>query len=745
MSPEADKPAPPIDLDSCAAEPIRIPGGVQPHGALLITGFDGEIVLHVSSNIAEATGVPLSAGDRLDAVAGLAPLRGELAALRPDDPAITRTLEIAGRPVHVAAHATTQGVIVEFEDPPESEDQTLAALYPRLRRFMEELAGADDVSAMAWSAVREVSALTGFNRILLYSFDAEGVGTVLAEATDDVLPSYLNLRFPAADIPAQARALYTLSRIRLIPTADYRPAPLIPPISPVDGQPVDLSRAALRSVSPVHLEYMRNMGTASSMSISIVVEGRLWGLISGHSAAPRAINPQVRSACDHLGQILSLQIEAREQAGRASERLRLSEIQSELLAKVAAADAFDSGLAQSPEAWMAVGGGAGAALVSQGAVLSVGLAPPDATILDLAQRLSAAGEREATVESIAETWPDADVDPDVASGLLAVSVSQIHSDVLMWFRPQVVRTVNWAGEPAKAVEIGQRLHPRQSFALWKEQVRLRALPWTDEEIDSAQRFRAAIQNFVLRRAEERAELTNRLAETNRELESFSYSISHDLRAPFRHVAGFAELLSDRAGADLDETSRHYLATIRDSALTAGRLVDDLLAFSQLGRNSLAPGRVDMARLVQDVRRSLGSDLAGRHIEWRIGDLPDAWADPSMLRQVLANLIDNAVKYTRERDPAVITITGEQGPDATTYAVADNGAGFDMAYAHKLFAVFQRLHLAEEFEGTGIGLALVRRIVERHGGVVSAQGTPGAGACFSFTIPRKPTARTVEET
>lgn len=734
-----------IDLESCAAEPIRIPGGVQPHGALLITAFDGVTVLHVSANIDETAGVPLKPGDRLDALADLAPLAGELAALKPDDPAIARTLMISGRPLHVAAHATAQGVIVEFEDPPASEDQTLAALYPRLRRFMDELAGAADVSAMAWAAVREVWALTGFNRILLYSFDAQGVGTVLAEATDDVLPSYLNLRFPAADIPAQARELYRLSRIRLIPTARYEPAPLIPPISPLNGQPIDLSRAALRSVSPVHLEYMRNMGTASSMSISIVVEGQLWGLISGHSAEPQAVNPQVRSACDHLGQILSLQIEAREQARRASERLRLSEIQSDLLTPVAAAPAFDAGLEANPDAWMAVGAGAGAALVSQDKVISVGLVPPQDVIRALSRRLSDEARREAAIESLAETWGDLPVDPDVASGLLAVSVSQIHPDFLMWFRPQVVRTVNWAGEPAKAVEIGERLHPRQSFALWKEQVNLRALPWTPEEIESAGRFRAAIQNFVLRRAEERAELTNRLAETNRELESFSYSISHDLRAPFRHVAGFAELLADRSAADLDETSRHYLTTIRDSALTAGRLVDDLLAFSQLGRNSLAPGRVDMNRLVQDVRRGLGPDLQDRRIEWRIADLPDAWADPSMIRQILSNLIDNAVKYTRGREPAVITISGETGADAVAYTVADNGAGFDMAYAHKLFAVFQRLHLAEEFEGTGIGLALVRRIVERHGGRVKADGTPGVGASFSFTIPHKATARTVEET
>lgn len=735
----------PLDLDACAAEPIRVPGGIQPHGVLFITDLDGRNVLHVSDNLEARLGVPLKPGDDLAAQADLAALVGDLRVLEAGETALARTLSVAGKAWHVGAHATAQGIIVEFEDPPASEEHTLAALYPRIRRFMDELAAAREVQAMAEAAVREIRALTGFNRVMLYSFDAEGVGTVLAEDGDGVLPSYLNLRFPAADIPAQARELYKLSRIRLIPTADYEPAALIPAVSPLDGALVDLGRAALRSVSPVHREYMRNMGTLSSMSISIVVEGELWGLISGHSALPRQVNPQVRSACDHLGQILSLQIEAREQARRTSERLRLAEIQTALLARLATADSYAQGLADNPGAWLAVGGGAGAALVNGDTIITAGLAPSEAVIRQIAARLAEGGAREAAIESLAATWPEFAGEADTVSGLLAISISQIHPDYLMWFRPQVVRTVHWAGEPTKAVEIGERLHPRKSFELWKEQVRLQAPPWSPEEVQSARSFRAAIQNFVLRRAEERAALTNRLAETNRELESFSYSISHDLRAPFRHVAGFADLLAERTRDQLDETSRHYLTTIRDSAVTAGRLVDDLLAFSQLGRNAVSHSRVDMNRLVQEVRRALGTGVVEQAIEWRVEPLPSAWGDPAMLRQVLMNLVDNAIKYSAGRDPARISITGAETKDSTVYTVSDNGAGFDMAYAHKLFAVFQRLHRAEEFEGTGIGLALVRRIVERHGGTVSAKGTQGEGASFTFSIPKRPAAPAAEET
>ena len=203
------------------------------------------------------------------------------------------------------------------------------------------------------------------------------------------------------------------------------------------------------------------------------------------------------------------------------------------------------------------------------------------------------------------------------------------------------------------------------------------------------------------------------------------------------MVGYAELLADRARGELDDTGRHYLASIRDAGLMAGRLVDDLLAFSQLGRNSLRPQSIDMNRLTADVRRDLRGPGETRRIDWRVGELPPAWGDAAMIRQVLHNLLSNAVKYSAPRPDARIEVSGEEQDQATVYAVTDNGVGFDMAYVHKLFSVFQRLHRADEFEGTGIGLALVRRIVERHGGFVSAKGTPGQGASFTFSLPKRP--------
>jgi chemotaxis family two-component system sensor kinase Cph1 len=735
-APEASR----VDLDACAAEPIRIPGGIQPHGALAVVNMPGGAIMQASANLAMILGLAAPPASLVDIDPSLA-LQEDLSAwLRSGEVIFMRTIAL-GRTVQVSAHRSPQGLIVEFEDPPASEGETLEALYPRLRRFIGQAEEAGDLQALADATVGEVRALTGFDRVMLYSFDGVGDGTVLAEEGDGVLPSYLDLRFPASDIPAQARALYRLNRLRLIPDADYQPSPIEPLLSPVNGRPLDLSSAALRSVSPIHLQYMRNMGTLSSMSISILVDGELWGLISGHSARPHHVNPQVRTVCDLLGQIVSLQVGSRVRAQEAADHLAAKRLETQLLGRLASSPDFQAGLVDNPALWMELAGAQGAAIVSGGEIRTVGLAPPTAEIAELTVWLKGRGQAVFATDNLAAQFPSAKAYATQVSGVMAVSISQLHPDFILWFRPEVIRTVRWSGDPYKpAGGPGEILTPRKSFDLWKEQVRERSLPWTRVEQESAGEFRSAIQNFVLRRAEERAELTAELERSNHELEAFSYSVSHDLRAPFRHIVGYTELLRARQSS-VDETSLRYMQTIIDAALGAGRLVDDLLSFSQLGRSAIAVGEIDMGRLVREVLRTFDQDTAQRNVRWEIADLPPAFGDVALVRQVLANLIDNALKYTRQRQEAMISIEGEDRGGATTYRVCDNGIGFDMAYVGKLFGVFQRLHRVEEFEGTGIGLALCKRVVERHQGSIEAYGEPGHGATITFTLPKSTSTTT----
>ena len=716
------------DLAVCDREPIHLSGAIQPHGALLV--LDRELrIVQASANASDWLGLkadPAGAPDLREALpAGWADLATLLEAWLEggERQLLSAGVDRAGRRATTLAQRTRDGgVLLEFEAG-NLDFHAAGRLQGRVQADLEQLGQAGELNAVCTLVAAQVRALTGFNRVMIYRFNETWDGTVVAQDGDGTLPSYLGLRFPASDIPRRARELYRLNRVRIIPDVDYTPSPVVAFDRRGVGAPLDLSASVLRSVSPVHLEYMRNMGTISSMSVSILVEGRLWGLISCHHATPRLVTLQVRNACDFLGQVMALQISALQRTAQATRRVELASLQGELLARMAREREFTSGLAQKPAAWLALAGAGGAAAVVDGDVTSAGLTPERSQVLGLVDWLNRNEAAEVFQKAAAQAYAD------VASGLLAIRTSQLHPSYVLWFRPEVVQEVTWGGDPHKAAEPeADRIAPRKSFEQWKEKVRGRSQPWDAAVVESARDFRNAVLNVVLRQAEERAELAGELQRSNRELEAFSYSVSHDLRAPFRHIVGYVELLQEREDK-LDDTSRRYVRSIRDSAISAARLVDDLLQFSKVGRATLSTGRVDMNKLVTEARRSLEPDLVGREIEWRVDELPPTLGDATMLRQTLVNLISNAAKYTRPRARAQISIYAEQAAQETVYIVKDNGVGFDMAYVSKLFGVFQRLHRADEFEGTGIGLAIVQRVGERHGGRVWAEGALDRGAAF----------------
>jgi light-regulated signal transduction histidine kinase (bacteriophytochrome) len=732
-----------IDLTACEREPIHIPGSIQPHGILLAIRLPDLTLAYASANIAEIFG--LDPADALEQpLAEVLPLLSrEFEAQLADPPPVgttryLRTITIptrAGERRYEAAMSRSGAcAVLELEEPPTEAVSSLDTLYPTLRRFVEQLQGASSVEVLCHLAAQDIRRMTGFDRVLIYRFDELWNGTVIAEDRNEVLPSYLDLRFPASDIPAQARELYRRNRLRIIPDANYTPVP----IQSRDSAPLDLSDSVLRSVSPVHLEYMRNMGTLASMSISILRDGELWGLISCHNEGPKRVSLQVRNACDFLTQIFSLQLEARENTILAENRVRLGTVQTRLLAHMAAEDYFIAGLVNNPKDLMLLAGAQGVAVVTQDHCWCLGQSPDEEQVKDLSAWLSRHHQEDVfSTDRLGEFYPAAKAYADRASGLLSISISKAQSSYVLWFRPEVVQTVKWGGNPQKPVqeEAGSlRLHPRRSFEIWKETVREQSLAWDQSEIEAVKELRNAIVGIVLRRAEELAALSEELRRSNKELEAFSYSVSHDLRAPFRHIVGYSELLKKQEWSELSEKGKRYIDTIIESAYTAGTLVDNLLRFSQMGRTALKPRQIDMNALIDEIRHQLTMHTPGRRIEWVIGDLPHLTADPVLIRLVFENLLDNAIKYTRPREKARIEIGSTRKEGETVIFVRDNGVGFDMKYVEKLFGVFQRLHRMEEFEGTGIGLANVRRIVERHGGRAWAEGALDRGATFSVALP-----------
>jgi light-regulated signal transduction histidine kinase (bacteriophytochrome) len=727
------------EIATCDREPIRTPGSIQPHGFLL--ALDDRLhVVQVSDNLARFTGMaPEQAlGRALPDVIG----EGAAAALAPglgggqlrERPAYIAAVSLEDDSFDVLAHAYDALLILEFE-PARGRAADVQQLYPLVGDFLNKISDADSIAALGQLAANEIHTLTGFGRVLVYSFDDEGHGTVLAEALSDGYDSYLGQRFPASDIPRQARELYVANRIRLIQDADYAPARLVPPENPLSGKANDLSFAALRSVSPVHLQYMRNMGTMASMSVSLIVKGKLWGLISCHDAAPHMVGFHQRTVCEQLGQILALHVKNRADADELQFRLEVRRIMVGLLGGLTQGADFIENLRSVLPELLRFARAGGVAIVVDERLITFGDTPDDEQIRALVDWLSANAHDDLFHSAhLSASYPPAAAFTASASGLLAMPISRIHQHYLLWFRPEHVYSIDWAGRPdAKQLQGGQ-LTPRTSFNIWRETIHGASAPWHEGELELALEFRTALLGIALERAEQMADLAEELGRANKELEAFSYSVSHDLRAPLRHIVGFSDLLMETAGSDNPERRQRFLVNIKDSARLAGKLVDDLLSFSQMGRAALRPIRIRMDDLVRSCIEKLRPDLSARRIEWDIGALPEVTADPAFLQLALYNLLANAVKFTGQSDPAVIRVSSEKLPGETVFHIADNGVGFNMDYVHKLFGVFQRLHRMEDFHGTGIGLANVRRIVERHGGRAWADSTPGQGATFSFSIP-----------
>ncbi len=724
------------DLAGCADEPIHIPGAIQPHGWIVIGDAATGQALAYSRNWDVLFG-PADADARrrlLETTLAAATARATDAG--ETTPAPCGTLEIGSRRLDATVHRSGTRCIVELE-PAVPELGLRAPLYGLAQRVGADLQRAATIPELCRLALREIKRLSGFGRCLVYRFDADGHGHVIEELADPGYDAYRGHHFPASDIPPQARELYRLNHIRLIPDAIYEPVPLVSAPGASDPGPIDLSFASLRSVSPVHLAYMRNMGTLASMSVSLMVQGRLWGLLACHHHGPRHLTFDVRAACEHLGQLLSLQIEAKQDTVNAALQLDRRRVTLDLVARLHDSDASLRSLLDDPALFELVLA-SGAAVVLDEECWVAGRTPAPEQIAAISAWVEQSGRAVVASDALGSALPGLPADPETAGGVLAIVLSRVHRHHILWFRPEYVQTIAWAGEPDKPLDDSGFIHPRRSFATWYEEVRGRSLPWDASEIGAAGELREALLAIVLKRAQERAMLATELTRANAELEAFSYTVSHDLRAPMRHIAGFIDLVLDAEGAALGPRTRHYLAQAKEASAYAGQLVDALLDFSRLGRSSVKPAWIDTELLVDDLVRELALVERDRVIDWRVErPLPALWADPLLLKIVVRNLIGNAVKYTRNRSPAAIRIGGVTQPGRTGLTIEDNGTGFSMKYAAKLFGVFQRLHTSDEFEGTGIGLAIVRRVVERHGGEVTAHGEPGHGAVFTFTLPWPP--------
>jgi light-regulated signal transduction histidine kinase (bacteriophytochrome) len=754
-----------LDLTSCDREPIRTPGAIQPHGALLALRAGDHMVVQASANAEVFLGMPASAllGHPISTLLGSAQaahLRAVLdaSAARGEDRArvpFRVTLVVDGAPrlldcaVHAVRTAATPLVVLEFERAAPHDTLSLHGFHALVRQTMARVQAAPTLPAIAQAVAEQVRVITGYDRVWVYRFHEDLHGEIIAESRRAGIASWLGLHYPASDIPAPARALFVEHPLRVIADAHYEPVPVLAAPGPDAEAPLDLGGAVLRSVSPVHIQYMHNMGVRASLVVSLVHEGRLWGLVSGHHYdAPRTVPYEVRTVCEFLAQGFAIQLAMAERGAEREALLRVRGLVAPLLERLRRTDDPSAVLVAGTPALADLIGAGGLAVVEQGRVRTGGAVPPPdviAALLAWLESRPADGPPRSdgvtlVTDALGTHCPPLAPHADVASGLLAVRTAPSPGEWLLAFRPEHVRTIRWAGDPQKPVELASdgtaRLTPRASFAEWVESVRGRARPWSEADVTLAHELRDAYVDAVRRTERARADeaLRGHLAF---ELDAVSALAAPTLRTTAQETRARAGTL---ASMPLDADVAAAALRLAELATRMDDLLGALHEHVRLGRTVLAPVPVAGDAVLDRALATLAPLLEVQQVELvRPASLPEVVADPEALRVVLEALVSNGARFRDGPGGRVeVGVLAREEPPATpvTWFVRDDGRGIARDDQGAVFTLGTRLDAsAPPAAGTGVGLATARRLVERHGGRMWLESASGVGTTVFFTMDR----------
>jgi len=735
------------DLSTCDREPIHIPGSIYPHGALLVLDRASGIIEQSAGDTkfllgiepVRILGLPLSEVLEAEAQAFVSAQCALTAPFVPPDIRLGMRSRCGSLPLDISFHALERMAIVELE-PARRTMSSAGDPITQLKTLLAAIQRTPGLSESLTAAAVAMRAATGFDRAMVYRFLPDDSGMVAAEDARSGLESFLGLHYPASDIPKQARELYRRNWLRAIPDVDYVAAPLAPALNPRTGQPVDMSHCALRSVSPIHLEYLRNMGVRASLSASIVCSDRLWGMLVLHHYSPRHVSADLRVACETFAQMFSLHIEARMQAETSALRIGTRSILEELIARLMNANDIAAALAV-PELLRYVGA-SGAVIYVEGAMHCVGDTPERAQILALVHWLNGLSLPLFATEHLSVDYPQAAGFSVVASGLLALGVSRVPRDYVLWLRPEVGVTVRWAGDPSKSIQwgpLGPRLTPRGSFAEWLEEKKMQSSPWSEVDLEAAEALRVILLERMLQIAELRRrerefaavqiaaeELETRVAQRTEQLRVLTsqleaaesrerQQIARDLHDDLSQTLAAARIrLSDLCG--------HERQQVRETAAEVGALID-------LANNSIRSLAAQLSPAVlYELGLSPALDWLGEEIEHifglKVSVVDDGQPKPlsqetrSILYRAVRELLINVAKHARTGRARV---ESERRADRIWIRVVDDGIGYDQAQT-------------EAEANRGIGLLSVRERLSLIGGTAQVLSTPEAGTVAMLSAP-----------
>jgi light-regulated signal transduction histidine kinase (bacteriophytochrome) len=735
------------DLSTCDREPIHIPGSIQPHGVMLVMDRTQRRIEQVAGDTRALLG--LSQEQLLDQpIAELLDadstrfVSEQLNLSSSAVAALTRLGVNAGGttiPLDLTLHALDQTVVLELEPTQRTNSgggDPIAQLKALLA-VVQVTASVDESCAAAAAALR---AVTGFDRAMVYRFLPDESGEVVAEDARPGLESFLGLHYPASDIPRQARELYRRNWLRTIADINYAPAPLNPPLNRRTGGPIDMSHCVLRSVSPIHCEYLRNMGVSASLSASIVVRDSLWGMLVLHHYSPRTVSADLRIACETFAQIFSLHVGAKMLAESSAERLGTRQAREELITVLGNASEVGAAIA----AWDLCGylSATGAAVYVDGRFHLCGFTPSTPELVELVRWLNELNRPLFVSEQLSAEFPPAARYPELASGLVAVGISHAPRDYVLWFRPEIGRTVRWAGDPSMSVKVGRhgvRLTPRGSFAEWLEVTRMQSAPWSELTLEAAEALRVVLLESVLKSVVEAqreqtleatrsmaAELERRVDQRTEQLRALASELD---AAEERERRQIARDLHDNLGQTLAAARIRLTALcndpqeqVRATANQVGALIDRASESTRSLATQLAPA------VLHELGLSPALEWLGEEIEATFGlkveVRDDGRAKPlshetrAILYRAVRELLINVAKHART-DSALVECQLQH--NQFLVRVSDRGVGYDLARAA---ANSQR----------GLGQMMVRERLSLIGGAAEVQSTPGSGTVVRLTAP-----------
>jgi len=736
-----------LNLVKLQQEVIHLAGKIQPHGILLVLEEPDLTILQISNNTDKILGRESYTliGKKLEDILDTFQVENIKNNLQQNNLDFINPQKVWCRTIgdeyvvfDTIFHRNKENfLILELETTTSQDNIPFLSFYHLARASINQLGKNSSIYDLGKIIVTEISKVTGFDRVLLYKFDEDGHGAVIAEEKIDSLESYLGLHYPESDIPYPARKLFTANWIRIIPDTQTLPASLYPEINPLTQKPLDLTHSLLRSASQCHIQYLHNMGVGASLTISLMKDEQLWGLIACHHQTPKYVSYELRKACEFLGRVIFSEISALEETEDHDYRLKLSYIQNSLIEYMSSEDNFVQGLVKHQPNLLDLTNAQGAAICVGEEFTTLGETPTEEELKFLLQWLKVNIQEEIFyTDSLPKIYPDSQKYKNLASGLLVVRISP--KNHVLWFRPEVIQTVNWGGDPNKAFETihnqgSIKLSPRKSFELWKETVKLTCLPWKAVEIKAALELKNAIVNIILRQAEELAQLAQDLERSNAELKKFAYVASHDLQEPLNQVANYVQLLEMRYRQELDGETQEFMGYVVEGVSLMQTLIDDVLAYSRVDVKGIEFKVIEVEKSLERALNSLRQRIQETGAEITYESLPTAMADNTQLMQLFQNLIGNAIKFRGSEIPK-IHIGAQRQEDSWLFSVSDNGIGLEPQFSERIFIIFQRLHTRDEYPGTGMGLAICKKIVECHRGRIWVESELGKGATFYFTIP-----------